>query len=84
MITELEIRRSRPAVTLEPLDLVLALFDARGEEITILQVGACDGVNNDPIYHHVVTIANRSQFRLVGLMQARDSASHAAPSFVPR
>jgi len=54
MITELEIRRSRPAVTLEPLDLVLALFDARGEEITILQVGACDGVNNDPIYHHVV------------------------------
>jgi FkbM family methyltransferase len=52
-MTHLDIRRSLPAVTLEPLDLVLANYDARGEMITVLQVGACDGVTNDPICHHV-------------------------------
>jgi FkbM family methyltransferase len=49
----LEIRRWLPAVTLEPLDLVLANYDARGEAITILQVGACDGATNDPVRRYL-------------------------------
>jgi hypothetical protein len=40
-------------VTLEPLDLLLAAFEAWNEPITILQIGACDGITNDPIYHFV-------------------------------
>jgi len=52
-MTHLDIRRSLPVVTLEPLDLVLANYDARGEMITVLQVGACDGATNDPLRHHV-------------------------------
>jgi FkbM family methyltransferase len=49
----LEVRRWLPVVTLEPLDLVLANYDARGEAITILQVGACDGATNDPVRRHL-------------------------------
>jgi FkbM family methyltransferase len=52
-MTPFEVRRWLPVVTLEPLDLVLANYRACGEMITILQVGACDGVTNDPIRHHV-------------------------------
>jgi FkbM family methyltransferase len=52
-MTPFEIRRWLPVVTLEPLDLVLANYDARGEMITILQVGACDGATYDPIYNHI-------------------------------
>jgi FkbM family methyltransferase len=51
--TPFEVRRSLPVVSLEPLELVLANYDARGEMITILQVGACDGSTYDPIYHYV-------------------------------
>jgi FkbM family methyltransferase len=50
----LEYRYSLPEVTIKPLDLLLAAYDARGEEITVLQVGACDGTTNDPIYHFIV------------------------------
>jgi FkbM family methyltransferase len=53
-LTPFQIHRCLPVVTLEPLALVLASYDARGETITILQIGACDGINNDPIHHHVV------------------------------
>ena len=51
--TPFEIRRRLPVITLDPLDLLLASYEARGEEMTILQVGACDGTNLDPIHHHV-------------------------------
>jgi FkbM family methyltransferase len=47
------VHRWMPAATLEPLHLLLAALEARGEIITILQVGACDGYTNDPIYHFV-------------------------------
>ncbi|WP_263353007.1 FkbM family methyltransferase [Acidicapsa acidisoli] len=50
---EFEVRRRLPSVTLKPLDLILASYNSRGEKSTILQIGACDGVTNDPIYHHV-------------------------------
>jgi FkbM family methyltransferase len=59
-MTPFEIRRRLPVVTLKPLDLVLASYDARGEKVTILQVGACDGVNNDPIRHHVAKGSSRA------------------------
>jgi FkbM family methyltransferase len=52
-MTQFEVRRQFPVITLAPLDLVLAAYDARGKEIAVLQVGACDGVNNDPIQHHL-------------------------------
>jgi FkbM family methyltransferase len=52
-MTPFEVRRSLPVVTLEPLDLVLANYEARGQMITIVQVGACDGSTYDPIYRHV-------------------------------
>jgi FkbM family methyltransferase len=51
--TPFEIRRRLPVITLDPLDLLLASYEARGEEMTILQVGACDGTNLDPIHDHV-------------------------------
>jgi FkbM family methyltransferase len=35
------------------LDLILASYDTRGGAVTILQVGACDGISNDPIHRHV-------------------------------
>jgi FkbM family methyltransferase len=53
-MTPFEIRRRLPVITLEPLDLVLACYHARGERITILQVGACDGTNLDPIHDLVI------------------------------
>lgn len=59
-MTPFDIRRRLPIVTLEPLDLVLAGYDARGEKITILQVGACDGTNNDPIHDHVIKGSTRA------------------------
>ena len=52
-LAPLEIRRWLPAITLEPLDLILACYGARGKMLTIVQVGACDGITNDPIFHHV-------------------------------
>jgi FkbM family methyltransferase len=58
--TPFEIRRRLPAITLAPLDLVLASFGARGKEMTILQVGACDGTYNDPIRHHVIKGCTRA------------------------
>jgi FkbM family methyltransferase len=48
-----EIRPWLPVVTLEPVDLVLANFEARGEAITILQVGACDGTMLDPVRRYL-------------------------------
>jgi FkbM family methyltransferase len=42
-----------PVITLEPLDLLLAAFEGCSEPITILQIGACDGITNDPICHFV-------------------------------
>jgi len=53
LMTPFDIRRRLPAASLTPLDLVLNSYDARGEQITIVQVGACDGVTSDPIRHHV-------------------------------
>jgi FkbM family methyltransferase len=52
--TPVEIRRWMPEVTLDPLDLVLAAYEARGNMITILQIGACDGVNRDPVRHQIL------------------------------
>jgi FkbM family methyltransferase len=52
-IAPLEIRRWLPAISLEPLDLVLANYAARGKMLNIVQVGACDGITNDPIFHHI-------------------------------
>jgi FkbM family methyltransferase len=59
-MTPFEIRRRLPVITLEPLDLVLANYDARGQGITVLQVGACDGVYNDPIRHCVTRASTRA------------------------
>jgi FkbM family methyltransferase len=52
--TPFEIRRRLPVVTLEPLGLVLESFRARGRDLTIVQVGACDGATNDPISEQVM------------------------------
>jgi FkbM family methyltransferase len=49
----LHIHHWMPVATLEPLHLLLAALEARGEAITILQIGACDGSTNDPIHHFV-------------------------------
>ncbi|HEX4138852.1 MAG TPA: FkbM family methyltransferase [Candidatus Methylacidiphilales bacterium] len=49
-----ELHPALPEATLEPLNLLLAYYDARGEMITVLQVGACDGAQNDPVRHQVV------------------------------
>jgi len=49
-----------PAITLEPVKLILALYSARGKGITILQAGACDGTTNDPIYQHLQQISSRA------------------------
>jgi FkbM family methyltransferase len=51
--TPFDLRRTLPVITLDPLDLLLSSYRARGEEINIVQVGACDGSNNDPINHYV-------------------------------
>lgn len=59
-MTPFEIHPWLPVITLEPLDLILAGYDARGETTTILQVGACDGAINDPIRHHVVKGSTRA------------------------
>lgn len=55
-----EIRRCLPVITLEPLDLLLANHSHFGEGITIVQVGACDGVTNDPIWHALTRPSNRA------------------------
>jgi FkbM family methyltransferase len=59
-LTPFEIRRRLPVVTLDPLDLLLATYEARAEKITLLQVGACDGINNDPIHDHVIKGSTRA------------------------
>ncbi len=56
----LEIRRWLPVIGLEPLDLILANYGARGKMVTIVQVGACDGSTNDPIFHHVAAGSARA------------------------
>lgn len=55
-----EIRRRLPAVTLEPLHLILDNFSARKKNLTIVQVGACDGVTNDPIRDQVAKDSTRA------------------------
>lgn len=55
-----EVRWRLPVVTLEPLDLVLAGYEARGEAITLIQVGACDGITNDPIRPLVTKSSTRA------------------------
>jgi len=52
-LAPLEIRRWSPVITLEPLDLILANYGASGRMINIVQVGACDGCTNDPVFDHV-------------------------------
>ena len=42
-----------PVATLELFDLGLRLLAARGRPLTLLQVGANDGVTNDPVYPYV-------------------------------
>jgi FkbM family methyltransferase len=59
-MTPFEIRRSLPVATLEPLNLVLNGYDARKDELIILQVGACDGITNDPIRYHVAKGSTRA------------------------
>ncbi len=59
-MTPFEVRRTLPAATLEPLHLVLDSYYARGEEVTILQVGACDGITNDPIRQYVTRGSTRA------------------------
>lgn len=58
--TPFDLRRRLPPITLEPLDLILANYEIRGQGMTILQVGACDGVNNDPIHHCVTRASTRA------------------------
>ena len=55
MLTPFEGRRRLPVIELEPLDLLFLFFQARGQRITIFQVGAFDGANNDPIHRHAVS-----------------------------
>jgi FkbM family methyltransferase len=55
-----EIRRSLPVITLEPLELVLALYGMRDQRMTIVQVGACDGITGDPLRHHIARISSRA------------------------
>jgi FkbM family methyltransferase len=55
-----EIRRRLPTVTLEPLHLILDNFCAREKNLTIVQVGACDGVTNDPIRDQVAKASTRA------------------------
>ena len=55
-----EIRRRLPTVTLEPLQLILDNFSAREKKVTIVQVGACDGVTNDPIRNEVAKDSTRA------------------------
>jgi FkbM family methyltransferase len=51
--TPFEIRRRLPEATLDPLNLLISTYEARRQEMTVIQVGACDGFSNDPIRHHV-------------------------------
>jgi FkbM family methyltransferase len=55
-----EIRRRLPAITLEPLELMLQNLSAREKTITIVQVGACDGATNDPIRDQVANDSTRA------------------------
>ncbi len=50
--TPFEGRRRLPAAVLEPVELILAYFEARGKNTTVLQIGACDGAQNDPVRLH--------------------------------
>lgn len=52
--TKYEVRRRLPTITLEPLDLILALYEAHRLPMAIMQVGACDGVTGDPIREHAL------------------------------
>lgn len=56
-----EISRALPDITLEPLDLVLASYFTLDRGMTIVQVGACDGITNDPVRR----IATRTSTRAI-------------------
>lgn len=58
--TSFELRRRLPEITLDPLQLLLAIHYAIGDSITLLQVGACDGVSNDPVHDCVKQTSTRA------------------------
>jgi len=63
LLTPFELRRRRlllPEIDLAPLDLVLEAYRARGEVVNFIQVGACDGDQNDPIRPFILTGMTRS------------------------
>jgi FkbM family methyltransferase len=51
--TPYEVRRRMPVPTLAPSDVVLARYLAAGRSVTLVQVGACDGVMRDPVVDFV-------------------------------
>jgi FkbM family methyltransferase len=55
-----EIRRRLPVITLDPLDLVLDTFASRDKSVTIMQVGACDGIMRDPVSLQVAKDSTRA------------------------
>jgi len=62
-VTPFELRRRRlllPEIDLSPLDMILEIYRARGEIVNFIQVGACDGVQNDPIHPFICTGLTRS------------------------
>jgi len=59
-MTPFEIHRRRPVPTLEPLQLILAIYEARSERTNVVQVGACDGISLDPIHDYVAKGQSRA------------------------
>jgi FkbM family methyltransferase len=60
MTTPFQLRRRLPSATLEPLQLILALYEVRREKINIIQVGAWDGISFDPIHDYVAKGQSRA------------------------
>jgi FkbM family methyltransferase len=60
LLTPFEGRKRLPVITLEPVALIFACQEARGKPMTIVQVGACDGTSNDPVWKHAVKGKSRS------------------------
>jgi FkbM family methyltransferase len=58
--TPFEVRRWLPTPDLPPLELVLACSTRAAGPETIVQVGACDGVTNDPIHQVVARGSSRA------------------------
>jgi len=48
--TPYEIRKRKPPITFSPVRLLLAYFCALDRETTLIQVGACDGSTDDPLF----------------------------------